>query len=301
VDQLRATAFSDLLGFSGLAERHVFEIAAAALGAKPVVRVVVLVEHVEACSGLLRALGLHVASPTCGLAIDEETSLGDRYCRHVPLTDPAAVEVALLASLNIELAENGRYIDENGSVRQSGELYGYPTCCIQQYETIEDNPDWVSSLLLDHLRRGGRPPAVSNKLAYLFNGKSFLPDYFPCSLHCQPSELLARQMRGAALTAGLSRLVLDTDHEVCSPIIGYAGSLLRPRSYWYDDSGMRFTAGNFDVFPLQGQSDFAALQMAAGARFDAGCLSLLDTTGAVFARDENGVLIDFEGHQQNAQ
>jgi hypothetical protein len=301
VDHPRETAFSDLLQFPGLAERHVFEIAAAVLGAKPVVRVVVPIEHIEGCSGRLRALGLHVALPTRALAIDQETSLGDRYCRHVPLTDPAAVEVALLASLNIELAEKGRYIDENGSVRQTGELYGYPTCCILQYEKIEENPDWVRSLLLDHIRRGGRPPSVSNKLAYLFSGNSFLPDYFPCSLHCRPSEALARRMRAAALTAGLSRLVSDTEREVCRPIIAYAGSLLRPRSYWHDGSSIQFTAGNLDVFPLQGQAESTLLEKAAGACFDAGCLVLLDATGAAFARDKDGVLVEFEDQLQNAR
>ena len=297
MDQLRETAFLDFLEFSGIAERHVFEIAAAALGAKSVVRVVVPIEHIEACSRRLRDLGLHVASPTRALAIDEETSLGDRYCRHVPLTDPAAVEVALIASLDIGLAENGRCIDENGSVRDSGELYGYPTCCILQYEKIDENPDWVSSLLLDHRRRGGTPPAVSNKLAYLFNGNSFLPDYFPCSLHCPSSELLATQMRATALAAGLSRLVSNTDHEVRRPIMAFAGSLLRPRSYCDEGVGIRFEVGNLDVFPLHGPAECQALQTAAGACFDTGCLSLLDTAGAVLARDTDGILVKFEDQQ----
>ena len=292
--QLCRTAFLDFLQFSALAERHVFEIAAVALSAKSVVRVVVAVEHIEACSERLRALGLHVAWPTRALAIDKETSLGDRYCRHVPFGDPAAVEAALLASQDPSLAEEGRHIDENGSVQQIGELYGYPPCCVSQYEKIEENPDWVGSLLLDHWRRGGRPPAVSNKLAYLFSGNSFLPDYFPCSLHCHPSEALANRMREAALMAGLSRLVLDTEREVCRPIIVYAGSLLRPRSHWHEGGSIRFAAGNLDVFPWREQVESALLEKAAGARFDAGSLVLCDSNGADFARDRDGGVVEFE-------
>lgn len=294
MEQPYGTAFSDLLRFPTLAERHVFEIAAAALGAKSVVRVVLAVEHIEACSECLRALGLHVTLPTQALAIDRETSLGDRYCRHVPLDDPAAVEAALLASRDPGLAEEGRHIDENGSVRQIGELYGYPPCCISQYEKIEENPDWVGSLLLDHFRRGGIPPAVSNKLAYLFGGNSFLPDYFPCSLHCRPSEALAKRMREAALRAGLSRLVSDTDLEVCRPIIVCAGTLLRPRSHWHEGGCIRFEVGDLDVFPWRGQAERALSQKAAGAGFDDGSLVLLDANGAAFAKDEDGILLEFE-------
>ena len=179
-------------------------------------------------------------------------------------------------------------------MRQIGELYGYPPCCVSQYEKIEDNPDWVGSLLQDHLRRGGSPPAVSNKLAYLFSGNSFLPDYFPCSLHCRPSEAIASRMREAALMVGLSRLVLDTDREVCRPIIVYGGSLLRPRSYRHEGGCIRFAAGNLDVFQWREQAACVPSAKVAGARFDAGSLVLCDSIGVDLASDQDGGVVEFE-------
>lgn len=279
-----------------LSERHLFEIAAVLTGSKKVVRVVVNDADIALAGRLLEELGLAVALPTRALAVDLETSLGDRYCRHVPLGDPAATEAALLAARSIDIAEDGRAIDENGTTAEIGALYEYPVCCITSYALLDGDFDWIEKLIEDHRQKHSLPSVLGNKLAYLFSGQSFLPDYFPCSLHCSGSNELAWRMRTAALSVGLSDLVEVTASNVSKPIVVHHGLLIQPRSGRMGHDGTVNCRGQgADVVPWRRQDTVDVGSRVGWVRPASLGIELLDREGTpIGPADPTGMIIRFQ-------
>jgi hypothetical protein len=73
-----------------------------------------------------------------------------------------------------------------------GIFYGYPRCCVKNYSKILKNKNWIVNMLNNSNSK--TKSFYNNKLAYLFNGApSLLEDYFPCSLDCKKSLLMAKQ------------------------------------------------------------------------------------------------------------
>ena len=231
-----------LSAFADVGDRHLFEIAAVLTQRKRAVRVVVPVSQIQEMEMALKQLGLVVALPRVAHAIERETSLGDRFTTTVPYGDPRATEAALVASLDRATAEIALDIDEKGSARAAGEIYEYPPCCIEAYEHIGPDRDWID-LLIDSARGNDRKPDyLVNKIAYLFDGASLLPDYFPCSLYCSGARSLALNHREAALQCGLSHRVKSVEEALKKPIVLWRGNILQVNDK--DDHDLSVTLNN---------------------------------------------------------
>lgn len=282
--------------------RHVFEVAAALAGLKRVVRVVVEPSELAVTKQLLADLGLAVREADSFLGVKKATNLGDQWTIHVAKDDPRCAYATVFAALDPSDAAKAARQEGTADAQEIGRFLGYPECCVTNYSRIEDGSEWLTILLDGHRarsKRQQRPSHLANKIGYLFDGASFLPDYFPCSLYCAEAKELASLLREAALKCGLVDLVLETDQALKRPIIVWRGLVIQPLDCLeMADQGWAFqgeTARRFDWRPLAVFPQ-AFLDAVGGCRRHAEGLALLDVKGAPLENtyDPSGQIIRFD-------
>lgn len=282
--------------------RHAFEIAATLTGSKRVVRVVVEPADVEITKSLLLDLGLEVKEAELFLGVDTATSLGDQWTVHVTRNDPRCAYALLFAAREPLAAATAARQEGTADAQEIGRFLGYPECCLSNYARIEAGAEWLTLLLNDHrarAERGQRPSYLTNKIGYLFDGASFLPDYFPCSLHCQGARNIAAGMRTAALGCGLSDLVHNVERVLRRPVVIWRGLVIQPLDgVNMADGRWAFngeTALRFDWQPPAALT-LSLLDDVGGCQFNSGGLALLDRRGRPMtaAYDPQGQAIRFD-------
>lgn len=286
-----------------LETRHVFELAAVLHGAKAVARLVLEPLEVEGVQSHLRGRGLQVVEAPLRLAVESSTNLQDTWTSLVAADDPRAQWVVLYAGRSLAAVERGIELESNGSP-QLGAHLGYPACCVATYEEkFTAGVDWVELLLDDwraqHLVKG--PPSyLANKLGYLFDGVSLLPDYFPCSLYCSGAIELARQFRHAALLEHLNLQILSAAEVLLRPLAFWRGTIFQLECSRSVEPN-RVTFQSFKSFAWRdaGFADEKLLQGAKGFVMSEAGLSLLDDRGHVVddTLDIDGALILFAGDE----
>jgi hypothetical protein len=294
-ERLRAIAALD----PTVEARHLLELAAVLAGHKPVARVVVEAPRVDAAASRLRALGLAVAEPRSGLAVVRETSLGDRYTEVAPLDDPRVREAAIHCARDTETAALARDADEGADAGTIGRLLGYPSCCVTAYARVFEDHDWLDTLLEGCGRLEWLDPD-GNKLAYLFDGASLLPDYFPCSLRCAQARRLAALLRTAGRAAGLDGEVEAAEAAMRRPLIVWSGLVIQPDDDRAGPDGLwAFEGGRARCFDWRPARPFPRswLDGVGGVRADASGVALLDARLEVLpaGRDARGHLLRFDG------
>ena len=117
-------------------------------------------------------------------------------------------------------------MESHANSDELGELYQYPNCCVETYSNkIEDGEFWLEVLLSNS--KGFKHSFYSNKLAYLFDEISIIPDYFPCSLNCDKTILIGKKYRDILLKNNLVEFYENIKHLLSKPIVIGDGFLLQ--------------------------------------------------------------------------
>lgn len=194
------------------------EILAALAGEKAVVRLTATDETVRPYSELAAKLDLHFQVSTVRQAQVRATG-GDVYTRTVPWTDPHGQWFSVfIGGCPDKLSDAVRLETDNASDEKVGELLGYPRCCLSAYSSVQGNANWLESVL-DEWDTAVMAPAVSNPLARLFSGHSFIPDFFPCSIGCPHSLRLAQRFYAVLLDMGYGSEAAAIQRELKRPIV----------------------------------------------------------------------------------
>jgi hypothetical protein len=73
-----------------------------------------------------------------------------------------------------------------------GKYLGYPSCCVEKYETTRGMGLFYSDYLFD--KENIRYNEI-NRLCTLFNPNLLMPDFFPCSLSCEHASEFAQKIQ----------------------------------------------------------------------------------------------------------
>jgi len=204
-------------------------------GEKPVMRLVAAASAVPNIRRTLSGIGIHTAVSSWRLNTSYKTSLGDSYTVNAPRQGDQNELLVVMASLDRSLAEQCLGCEENGSVPgELGELLGYPKCCVEAYETISADNDWLAAILANS------PLNLSyhygaNRLSYLFFERSLFYDYFPCSLDCQPTQLITQKVRQVLSNHGMTLFAESIKNEMLAPILLRGGILVYLRGARWED------------------------------------------------------------------
>ena len=207
---------------SAIAERNFLELLGLHGGLKAVVRLPVTDSEGQIVSKYCTRIGWHVVQSSFRIATVRTTPLGDHFTINVPWDDPRGLISIVYISGNLETAKKAEITDQTGSNIELATLYQYPTCCASGYEEIMDGAYWVDVLV--RRSRRSHQSHFSNKLAYLFDGASLIPDYFPCSLSCNASESLGKEYDTLMRSFGLTDHVDSLCERLTRPILISEGS-----------------------------------------------------------------------------
>jgi hypothetical protein len=287
-----------------LGSRHLFEMAALLNGIKRTVRIVLEPSELAYMTATLERLKLHWGLAPFGLATSRSTNLGDCWTFPVEHNDPRLESLVVYAALDSPTTLELAFQYETEGSGELGALLGYPPCCITVYEEkFSEGVDWVALLLEDRkslCRAKGPAPWAANKLAYLFDGLSLLPDYFPCSLYCAGAASIGLAYRDCARSCGLEDLVEQAEQAMARPIVVWQGCMLQPIQYQTHGSERLVFDGasalRFEWRALAPQ-DHHRLDQAGGCQAGRDGLTLLDCHGQPMAKssDGSGALLQFSG------
>lgn len=178
---------------SEIDDRHLLELLAVHSGFKSVMRIhITYQEEYDYLKKYCSKHGMHVGHSTFRLKLAWRNDIGDSFFENVSWSDETAEQfVAYISKNNLTDLNKALNIEVEGSHLDSGRLYGYPDCCCLGYEKISEGTPWVACLL--NSSQGVFFSPWANKLSYLVHDFVLFPDYFPCSLDCKGTAMLARQ------------------------------------------------------------------------------------------------------------
>lgn len=212
----------------GLSLAEWLELAAVAARAKPLARLVLRQSDVAHLNVAARPLQLVVVDS--GLDVRDEVAIlggslskvGERGSGAAGLGVHYAVRTG-----DVVAADRLRQLEAtDGSDAEIGRALGYPECCVAAYGSITASGDWLRSLL-DGTPPGVKAFAACNRMGRFLGNWAVLPDYFPCSLRCEASRQLARQLDSIGRRAGLHAELDRAWHELCRPIRVAHGEILQ--------------------------------------------------------------------------
>lgn len=242
------TLVSDILELfdrDQIAWANVPELLAYARGIKPVVRLVV-----DGANG-------EVLADFCcrqqwpwrwsGFWLDPvfHTTLNDTFTRLAYGNAPADCDRVLYVGHDAATrrAEELEGRSDRLAIRELAMLYAYPECCAVAYSEVQGGVSWLEA----YLRASDPGDKVrnwrGNKAAYLFPPHAtLLPQYFPCSVDCKPTDRLARTYETVLYDYGLDALLDNVRKCLMQPLLLFHGSLYRfdgliPCDGWYQVIG----------------------------------------------------------------
>lgn len=220
-------------------------------GLKPVVFLTVRPEEVEAT---LSQFGeVHCERR------DRRVSVGAQDC-WLDRRDVGEMRVELYLSRDLDLAQRAARLQAEGdptaSLREMGELVGYPRCCVAAFAAQDDR---ANNSLNRYYSRARTPAAVEHGSAHwaweLNNLHTMVAPFYPCTYRCEAALDWARralaELRRAhlasydSLYSALRRPVLYFDHDHQFVLRGFTVG------NWTEyDSVARFGMGSTSMAPL---------------------------------------------------
>ena len=222
-------AFELVRSCSALNNHNFLELLGLFMGMKRVVRLVVTEETYSVIAEFCQRNGLIQRHSRNKQAPKVRAATGDTFTVSVDWDDPSGKYFVVIIGQNYN--EVCLALDcENRSVSYQafGELYEYPSCCIEAYADLEAGDEWVSA----YLRRSPADQSgsfYSNRLGVLFDGSTLIPDFFPCRLNCVSAGELGRQYETLLKNIAWHAYVARIKASLSAPILIRSGSLLQLR------------------------------------------------------------------------
>jgi hypothetical protein len=231
----------NLLDRDWIAWANVLELLAYASGLKPVVRLVTDATSRKALTDFCRRQHWPWRWSDFWLEPVFHTPLNDTFTRLVYGHAPADGDRVLFVGHEVATrrAEELEGMADPTAARELAALYGYPECCAVAYAEVQGGKPWLEVFL-----RGSDPADRvrdwrGNKAAYLFPPHpTLLPEYFPCSVDCEPTARLARAYESVLDEYGLRELADIIRQSLMRPLVLFGGILYRfdgleSRGDWY--------------------------------------------------------------------
>jgi hypothetical protein len=220
-------------------DRNVLELVGVLEGVKTVVRIPVTSSEWQLLREGCERFGLIVGHANFKLAVVRTTRVGDTFTTNVQWDDPRGREFLAYVANSREAVQLALETEvTSGSDSSMGQLYQYPECCIQAYAEIVQGLPWVDALVSransSWQRRG------ANKLAYLFDGASLFPDYFPCSLSCASTAELSQLYRSLLIEYGMADFANSLWERMARPILVGEGIAYQFADARLEAGGLRF-------------------------------------------------------------
>jgi hypothetical protein len=220
-------------------DRNVLELLGVLEGVKDVVRIPVTSAEWQLLREGCQRLGLAIGHANFKLAVLRTTRVGDTFTTNVPWDDPRGREFPAYVARSRGTVQRAIEVETAAETDHSmGRLYQYPDCCIEAYADIARGLPWVEALV----RRadGSRQDRAANKLAYLFDGGSLFPDYFPCSLSCPATAALSGTYRSLLTEYGLGDLADSLWERMGRPVLVGRGVAYQLANWRLEPHGIRF-------------------------------------------------------------
>ena len=239
-----------------LAFYEALELLALTAGLKQVVRLTGTTRRLNSLAGWLKSLGLGSRVASFHLETVFSTGLGDCFSRLAP-EPPAGRQAGVIFIGEPQIAEAAEELERNGCpAGPVAELYGYPKCCAENYETdIQGGHYWLESFLRG-LTGFAAAPWPMNRFGRLFQaGLTALPDYFPCRLDCAASLELSGRYLAMLRDFKLSALVEMMADYLRRPVLHQAGVVYQVRAALDQDWELRpFEAEVLSAWSYGGKS-----------------------------------------------
>jgi hypothetical protein len=176
-------------------------------GSKKILRLVVTADNLQEVVSSMTLAGLQVIISPQELVTIQGNISGDRFQEW---SDPTGrLPRALYISKDRQISELAAKLDMQGDDASFAELLGYPSCCHNAYDPNRYQNWWFT--ITNATRNKEDLSSVMNRISRLYSHASFLYDYFPCSLDCTASKLLADSNRSILLAHGCNDLVSKWD------------------------------------------------------------------------------------------
>lgn len=107
--------------------------------------------------------------------------------------------------------------EENGRIDVAGALLGYPKCCIDAIDELNNSGQKWPLLLLK--RTNGPTAGYVNRLASVWGGTTFTGELFPCSLNCKNAIEMGKNAESALWELGLNRLAREIQYFSQRPVL----------------------------------------------------------------------------------
>ncbi len=107
--------------------------------------------------------------------------------------------------------------EEEGRIDDAGSLLGYPKCCINAIDELNNSGLKWPLLLMQKTK--DQPNSYVNRLASVWGGTSFTGELFPCSLNCKNAIELGKSAEAALWELGLNRLAREIQYLSQRPIV----------------------------------------------------------------------------------
>jgi len=208
--------------------RHNFlELLAVVLGEKRVMRLILTAETYRCVQRFCIQNNLAQDHSVRKQAPSVRSATGDTFTVSVEWDDPRGEYFAVVIGRSRYDVQRALELENSDASFQAfGELYQIPRCCVEAYEDLEQGGEWIST----YLRRSSREShgsIYSNRLGVLFDGSTFLPDFFPCRIDCRYAEDLGRRYESLLIRFGADAYLKQARTSLSAPIIVHSGSLLQ--------------------------------------------------------------------------
>ncbi|NMO14639.1 hypothetical protein HPC49_14940 [Pyxidicoccus fallax] len=165
-----------------------------ALGERAVGRIILPMEKLEATTGLLKGLGLHVHRGWLDFMPRVSGVEGTDHDRvAVPRGTPGATQGMLYMGLDADLVEGAEMTERQGHHGLLAQLFGYPDCCSRVF-TEPAAPKHLDKTPDSYQDTGPFPREMNPCVPYLYGLHPLF--HFPCSPRCTASRELLRQRLG---------------------------------------------------------------------------------------------------------
>ena len=213
-----------ILIYSGELEFKSFiEFLALKVGFKNVVRLVVNETTYLIIDNLCKRHGITCLKSDFGLKLSFSTNLLDSFYE-ITTSDCQDSDCFVIFCGSKNSVSEACVIERDGcNSDETARIYGYPKCCAQNYQRIQDGEHWIIPYLTN-VSAPGPYSWMNNKLAYLFQPHlTIFPDYFPCSIDCLETHRLASKYSTSMENLGLGSLLKIVKNSLTLPILVHGG------------------------------------------------------------------------------
>lgn len=211
------------------------EILAVLKNLKKLARVAGSLEKIEKCEQLAFKLGLSSQLAPFHFKNEFSTHLHDNFGR-VESGFPGILDKGFLfIGRNIGAKPPLDLSDGANLAKTAAKLYGYPSCCASAYQNyIQSGEKLWLDVFLAGLKGVVSAPWRMNRIGRLFAPwLSLLPDYFPCSVFCKESLLLACEYE-KLLNGEFLCLADALRQHLMHPVLRHGGCL-----YWLQENRLK--------------------------------------------------------------